>query len=158
MGRIAVVAVACLLLAPVSARASAPTWLSPENHLDPAGYTNIYDEKVAFNARGDAAAVWQSSSDTSGLETLFASVRRAGGGWAPAAETARPRSMADGLTIAAADAGDTMVLWYTAAGIFEQYRRAGGDWFGSVRLIAGGFTFGPSVAFDSHGTATIAYD
>src|SRR3954469_8915212 len=100
MGRIAVVAAACLLLAPVSARASGPTWLSPENHLDPSGYTKIYDEKVAFNARGDAAAVWQSLSDASGLETLFASVRPAGAGWTPSTEIALPSFSTDGLSIA----------------------------------------------------------
>lgn len=128
-----------------------PVALSP---VDPAVDGSL--PQVAFDARGDAFAVWQERRE-SGIFTR-AAVKPLGGGWGAARTLAR-----GGYVSLAVDArGDVVVAGLTLAdrqGVFAVYRPAGRDWGRAVLLSRsrGAADAEQAAAIDGSGHAFVAW-
>ena len=138
---------------------AAPAWLAPSD-LSAAGQ-NANAPQVAFDADGDATAVWN-RYDGSNLIAQTA-LRSAGGAWqAPVDLSAAGQ---DALTPQlAVDPNDNAIaVWVRSSGatkvIQAAVRPAGGSWQPAIDLSAPGATAqDPSVAVDANGTAVAIWD
>jgi hypothetical protein len=106
---------------------------------------------VAFDARGDAFAVWTERAPA-GFVTL-AAIRRRGEGW-----TARvPLASGSLARLAVNPRGDAVVVGFSdLRRIFVVFRPAGGRW-GRARLIGGKGGFASSVAIDAVGRVAVGW-
>jgi len=141
-------------------RPAGGAWQAPVA-LSAAG-RDALDPQVAFDAAGDAFAVWTRSDGTN--QIAQAAVRPAGGTWqAPVSlsgagqDAAYPQIGADGT-------GDAVAVW-TRAGFGEESRvqaaarPAGGPWQAPVSLSAAGQdAYDAQVAIDPHGAAVAVWD
>jgi hypothetical protein len=123
------------------------------------------DANVAINADGDATAVW--SGEESGLRTIRAALRPAGGAWESPASISTPGNTVVGFPQVALDGdGDTIAAWadttdessnYALATV--SYRPAGGGWGPPEELSEdGGNGYPLDVVFDTSGNAAIAWE
>ena len=143
-------------------RPAGGTWQAPER-LSPYGQS-ADDAKVAFDAHGDAFAVWGAySSNVPEGDAHFsiqAAFRPAGGTWQAPVDLSpveAPGSVHPSLAVDAL--GDAIVTWNRGEGpaggpVQEAFRPAGGAWQAPVDVTQGN-EWGDfsQVAFDRHGNA-----
>lgn len=139
-------------------RPAGGTWQAPER-LSPFGQS-ADEANVAFDAHGDAFAMWEAySSNVPEGEAHFsiqAAFRPAGGTWEGPIDLSQveaPGSVHPSLAVDVQ--GDAMVTWNRGAGpVQEAFRPAGGAWQAPVDLTQGNAEGDFSqVAFDKQGDA-----
>jgi PKD domain len=139
-------------------RPAGGAWQTPER-LSPYGQS-AEDANVAFDAHGDAFAVWEaySSSVPEGDAhfSIQAAFRPVGGAWQAPVDLSPVEAPGGEHPSLAVDAqGDAIVTWNRGAGpVQEAFRPAGGAWQAPVDLTQGSAEGDFSqVAFDKQGDA-----
>jgi hypothetical protein len=129
---------------------SAPVALTPER-------VNAGAARVAFDAGGNATAVWIQDVGTVG-GVVYAARRPARGTWPKnGRRLSSPTESATGLDLAVAPSGTAVVAWSAYnRGIHVARRSAGGTW-SPARLLEGGGT-NPAVAVDPAGDAVVVWE
>ena len=105
--------IALLGAAQYAPRAAASAWLAPPttHQVDPAWRIRVYDQKIAMSPRGDAVAAFQ-ATDSQFQETLFATVRPAGGQWTTPEQISAKSGETDRLSLVMDSAGDALAIWH----------------------------------------------
>jgi hypothetical protein len=139
-------------------RPAGGAWQAPER-LSPYGQS-ADEANVAFDAHGDAFAVWEAYSrnvpEGDAHFSIQAAFRPAGGTWQAPVDLSPVEAPGGEHPWLAVDArGDAMVTWNRGAGPVQQaFRPAGGAWQASVDLTQGNAEGDFSqVAFDKQGDA-----
>ncbi len=139
-------------------RPAGGAWQVPER-LSPYGQS-AGEANVAFDAQGDAFAVWDAySSDVPEGDAHFSvqvTFRPAGGAWQTPVDLSPVEAPGGEHPSLAVDAqGSAMVTWNRGAGpVQEAFKPAGGAWQAPINLTQGNAEGDFSqVAFDEHGDA-----
>ena len=161
--RIAItVAVGCLALvsfAPTPAQAK-PEWLAPVSISEE--QQGAYGDKVAFDAHGDAVAVWGQLL-VGGREIVQSAIRPAGGAWQSPVSLSVADEPAQDPNLAVSAGGDAVTVWQRYNGsnyvIQAAFRPADGSWQPSVDLSeAGENAYRAHVALDGRGNAVAVWE
>jgi hypothetical protein len=147
--------------AQVSSKPPGGEWQAPVD-LSEAG-RSAGTPKVAFDAHGDAVAVWALLFDCPGCsfngEVIQAAYRPAGGGWQAPVDISEGGKKAEGARVAVDAQGDAVAVWERVGEsgccvIQSASRPAGGEWQAPVQLSEGEPNAGvPSLAVDPGGDA-----
>jgi hypothetical protein len=116
---------------------------------------------VAFDAQGDAVAVWDAYDGTS--FNVQAAFRPAGGGWRTAVDlSAEEVPGADEPEVAFDAQGDAVAIWHrggpTGGVVQSALMPVGGAWQAPVDIAASAVGFHPQVAFDRSGDELAAWE
>lgn len=150
---------ALALVLPSSAFAApGPTWLSPAN-LSSSGEES-FAPKLAFNAEGDLAAVWDHKEG--GHTVIQAAARPAGGSWTSPQTISLSGGDAQGPQVGVDATGDVTVAWEQGSGevwvIKAAELPAGGSWSTPQAISsASGDSRVPALAVSTQGEATVIW-
>jgi hypothetical protein len=147
-----------LALAAPAAAVAAPQWLTPQT-VSQSGY-DASQQQVAFDAGGDAVAVWQSSGGPNPV--IVASARPAGGAFGAPQTLSDPGAYSMEPDVASDAQGDAVAVWlhYDGANprVQAAYRPAGGAFAAPQTLSPAGYDARePRVAMNSDGQAVIVW-
>lgn len=139
-------------------RSAGGAWQSPV-YVAPEEVPGTSHPRVAFDAHGDAMAIWNRQGPWGGV--VQEAFRPAGGAWqAPVDITARGEQ-GDEPQVAFDKRGDALAVWQAdpvSEWVLESaFMPAGGSWQAPVVMSAPGFARGPSVAFNGQGEATAVW-
>jgi hypothetical protein len=154
---------ACLALGlPATAAAAVPGWLPPAFLSALSG--DATDPRVAFDAHGNATAVWSHHDGAARLSVQAAMLPAGSDLWQMPADLSAPGGDAVLPRIAVDAQGNAIAVWsrydLISSGIVQAAWRpaATGIWQPPVDLSpAGQMTYQPSVGFDGHGNAIVAW-
>ncbi|HEV2060182.1 MAG TPA: hypothetical protein VGR11_12565 [Solirubrobacteraceae bacterium] len=122
--------------------------------------------RVAFDARGNALAVWQLTPPGTGEETTLvqSAARTASGGWTKAVDISAPGAHATGPVVVVDQRGGAIAAWsrstHNRSIVQSADRTAGGAWRKPVDVFAGQpgtYAGGVDLAIDAGGNAVAAW-
>jgi hypothetical protein len=138
-------------------------WENPVNISDAitGRFTDFWDPEVAFDAAGNATAVWAVAHLDHRSADIYAAVRTAGGPWGPPNRIATAGDRAD-LSLAVTPGGTAIVVWRTESAtrsvVYSVSRAPAQPWGSPVALsMSGRYALGLSLASNSSGNAVVAW-